>query len=571
MQSPNRPVTPSINAALEIISAALLGVTLAAAYAGPLRFDILGTTVSVRTLSRPLVAALLLVGIRFFLARDQTSARAAADVIARVILGALIVAGVTGWLRFLSTTCGGADSYGYVSAAERLLAGDLVHEEPLPSLLPFADGIGAASPLGYVPAGRHPNASVPAYPLGLPALMAAARALAGPIGPFMIAPLAGLALLFGAYVTAVSWYRDRAIALVACALLTLNPLMFTYSIQPMSDVPAAAALLVALAFISRGWPFTSGIAGGIALLIRPALAPAVITLAVLLLARANARRWNHGLRYLIPVTAAILLQGWTQWYLYGHPLASGYGSIADLFTVRTVATNARIYGYWSFFALGPVWLGAVVIGLAASGRIPRLAVATTVLAIGGPYLLYRPYDHWETLRFLLPAIAVATIVGAAGLMAVTRRVMGASAGAVAAAIVTLAMGVGWMSWLAANGVFLMPEDEMRHRLAGELVTQATTPQSVVLALQHSGSLRYYSRRQTLNWDRIPAGALDSTVQALQQHGFDVYVMIDSDAERVMFESRHGRILQDGGWLPNGQRRNVQLFQAPRLRKVPGMP
>jgi hypothetical protein len=550
---------------LEIISAGLLGVTLAAAYAGPLRFEIFGATLSVRTLSRPLLAAVLLVAIRFFLAHDRTSARAAADVIARVMLGALIVAGVTGWLRFLSTTCGGADSYGYVSAAERLLAGDLVHEEPLASFLPFSEGIGAASPLGYVPAGRHPNASVPAYPLGLPALMAAARAFAGPAGPFIIAPIAGLVLLAAAYVTAVSWYRDRNIGLLACALLALNPLVFTYSIQPMSDVPAAAALLVALALISRGWPFLAGIAGGMALLIRPALAPAAITLAVLSLAGPSSRPWHHGLRYLMPVSAAFLLQGWTQWYLYGHPLASGYGSIADLFTVGTVATNARIYGYWGVFSLGPVWLGAVVIGLAVSGRIPRLAVAITGLAIGLPYLLYRPYDHWETLRFLLPAIAVATIVGAAGLMAVTRRVMGARPGALLAGVVAFAMGFGWMSWLAANGVFQMPEDEMRHQLAGELVAQATTPQAVILALQHSGSLRYYADRQTINWDRIPAGAMDSTVQALQRQGFDVYVMIDSDAERVMFESRHGNIIEDAGWLPNGQRRNVQLFQAPRRR------
>jgi hypothetical protein len=564
---------------LEIVSAGLLGITLAAAYAGPLRFDIFGTSLSVRTLSRPLLAALLLLITRLWLTRDLRLARAAGDVLSRVVLGALIVGGVTGWLTFLSTTCGGADSYGYVSAAERLLSGDLVHEERLASVLPFPDAIAAATPLGYVPAGRRPNASVPAYPLGLPAVMAVARALAGPTGPFTVAPLAGLVLLAATYLTAVSWYGNPLIGLLACALVALNPLVFTYCIQPMSDVPAAAAVLLAIALLSRAssWPFMAGIAASVALFIRPALAPVAIAFALLPIVKHSSRHWLQTLRYLIPVTGAVFVQGWTQWYLYGHPLASGYGSIADLFSPETIATNLRIYSYWSFRALGPTWLGAVAIGLAVSGRLPRVAVLTTLVMIIVPYLLYRPYDHWETLRFLLPIITVATIAAAAGLMAVTDRVTGAghpnahttrvrdpgAGGPVLATVLAAAMGVTWMSWLSTNGVFMMPEDERRHRLAGELVAQATPHQSVILALQHSGSLRYYAQRETLNWDRIPAGALNATVQALQEHGLDVFVMIDSDAERVMFEKRHGAIIDEQGWLPGGQRRNVQLFQAPR--------
>jgi hypothetical protein len=33
----------------------------------------------------------------------------------------------------------------------------------------------------------------------------------------------------------------------------------------------------------------------------------------------------------------------------------------------------------------------------------------------------------------------------------------------------------------------------------------------------------------------------------------------------MFEARHGKTLYAAGWLPGGQRRNVQLFQAPQAR------
>jgi len=82
----------------------------------------------------------------------------------------------------------------------------------------------------------------------------------------------------------------------------------------------------------------------------------------------------------------------------------------------------------------------------------------------------------------------------------------------------------------------------------------------VLALQHSGSLRYYAGRQTLNWDQIPSGMLSATADALRIRGYSVFVLIDSDAERAMFESRHGAALND--WLPVGQRRSMQLLEAP---------
>jgi hypothetical protein len=94
------------------------------------------------------------------------------------------------------------------------------------------------------------------------------------------------------------------------------------------------------------------------------------------------------------------------------------------------------------------------------------------------------------------------------------------------------------------------------------VALATPANAVVLALQHSGSLRYYSGRQTLDWDRIPAGELAASVRALESYGYDVYLMLDSQAERAMFEAKHGDVVNQEGWLPSGQRRSVQLYQSP---------
>ena len=256
----NTKISEARTVALEILAAILLGAALAAAYAGPLRFEAFGTTISIRTLSRPLIAAAIVFAARIGLG-GRPLATAALEALAKVTCGALITAGTIGWISYLSMTCGGADSYGYVSAGERLLAGAIVQNEPLAEILP-ANGVRAATPLGYVPAGRIPNASVPAYPLGLSAVMAIATTFFGRSGAFYVAPLCGLILLAASSVITRAWYGDRMTALLASALLAVNPLVFTYSIQAMSDVPAAAALMVAVAALSRtpSLPILAGIA-----------------------------------------------------------------------------------------------------------------------------------------------------------------------------------------------------------------------------------------------------------------------------------------------------------------------
>ena len=255
------------------------------------------------------------------------------------------------------------------------------------------------------------------------------------------------------------------------------------------------------------------------------------------------------------------MQGWTQWYLYADPLASGYGRVAGLFTLETSRLNLRSYLYWGFLSIGPVWLAGLATGLAASPRLPRAAVALLIGSVSAPYLFYRPYDHWETLRFLLPALVVSTIVAAFGLLHVSRRAAGQSGGALFASLLATAVAFTWVSWLESHRVFDMPDHEARHRLVGELVARVTPAHAVIFALQHSGSVRYYADRETLNWDHVPSGQFTASVHAIQQRGLPVYLLIDSDEERAIFEARHGRVVETERWLPGGQYRNVQLWEA----------
>ena len=550
--------------AAEILAAFAAGLALAAATFGSLHFSILGAAISVRALSRPLVAAGLLLAARLWMARREETRAVVTTIAMRVACGALIVASMAGWLVYRSSAVGGVDSYGYVSAADRLLSGHLIQPEPLAAVMPFPEGIVAATPLGYVPAGSTLDSSAPAYPLGLPAIMAAARVIGGAAGPFWVAPIGAALLVLLTFGTARAWYKDGDVALLAATLSAVNPLVFTYAIQPMSDVPAAAAFLGAVAALSVRvpWPIAGGIAGGFALLIRPALAPAIAALALIPMVGERQRDWRTVAKYLGLIAAAVLLQGWSQRYLYGDWFGSGYGRIGGLFSSSTAATNAWIYTRWGALTFGPVWLAAVAIGLTVYREPrPRLTMASTALCIGLPYLFYRPYDHWETLRFVLPVVLLASITAAAGITIVARRAVGAALGRLGLIAVTTALAASWLSWITANNVLTMPVHEARYPLAGELVRQVTAPDAVVLALQHSGSLRYYTDRQTIDWDRIPSGALGATVAALQARGHHVYVMIDSEDERALFDARHGPVLDSPAWLPGGQRRSLQLFEA----------
>ena len=188
--------TAALGPLLEIAAALTLSVAVLAAATGGWRAEVAGVPLSVRAVSRPLLILAMLLVARWFAARHRATRVAAfSSAAARIVAAACLVSGVLAWATCLSPYVGGADSYGYVSAAERIRDGTLIHREPLAAVLPYADGIGAATPLGYVRSPRVAESNVPAYPLGLPALMAAAAGIFGPHAPFLVPMALGLVLI----------------------------------------------------------------------------------------------------------------------------------------------------------------------------------------------------------------------------------------------------------------------------------------------------------------------------------------------------------------------------------------
>lgn len=551
-----------LTAVVEISCAVAAGIAALAAWTDGFRGELFGVTVGVRDPVRPLALGVVLLAVRWFIARRRESpSTVLAVAVPRVMAGAVLVAGVVGWIHYLSPYVGGADSYGYVSAAERIRSGALVQGEPLADLIPDPD---AVIPLGYVPMAGRSGASAPAYPLGLPALMALAS-LVGERTPFFVPLLSAVVLVAVCFWLVQRWTRDPTVAIAAAAAVAVHPLVFAFAIQPMSDVTAAMWFIVAAALLlDARTPFAAagGAAAGMAVLTRPAHLPACAML-ILLPFVAGPKRVRRATAFAGALAVGVAVQLGLQWYLYGSPLRNGYGSAGDLFGLRFVPANARSYVHWGLVMHGPIWIGGVLVALATCRERTARAIAVAA-AIGAalPYALYRTYDHWETQRFILPLLVVGTMLAVIGLMFGARRLLGDRAGTWGALFLIIALAWSWARWLEREQVLGLARTQERFARAGQLVVRVTPVDAVILASLHSGSLRYYAHRLTIDWGKIRPGHFDTTLAALRRTARPVFLMLDGEEERLQFVSRHGSVIDEERWLPSGEPRDLLLFQAP---------
>ena len=472
----------------------------------------------------------------------------------RVALLAVICGSVLTWYRFLLTTVGGADSYGYVSASQLLAQGSFVAGAPIADWLSASNRLAVASPLGWTPS---PDGTgiAPAYPLGVPVLMALFTLIAGAPAVFFVAPVAAAITLLLVHRLTRQWY-DAETALVTTALVAWNPLFITYAKQPMSDVPATMWIVLALVLAIRSSTMSAlgaGLAAGAAVITRPALvlAAAMVPLAAHRGERPRRRAALGAAGFAIGVVLQMTIQN----HLFGSPFSTGYGAASALFSSAHLTTNLAIFAKQGFTALGPLWILGLIVGVIAARPEPRLKPALICGGVLLPYLFYLPFDHWETLRFLLPGIVPLTVVAADGLIHFARM----PRQPVAAAVIMcgfIAVAVAQSELLLRrSSVWDVASLEARYPLAGEWVNINTPANAVVLAKQHSGSLRWYGKRQTLRWDFIAPADLVTTVRELGSHGATAYVALEG-AEVEMFDSRFADVIDQLQVDHVGRVRNV---------------
>ena len=491
------------------------------------------------------------------LAPPPSFSRRAAVVMAAMAIGAFVIG-----TRHGTWVAGGADSYGYISQSRLWLEGRALTPQPLPFRPPWPRAAWSLSPFGYRPAADG-RGIVPTYPPGLPLAMAIFAAAGGPSAVYLVVPL------FGALAV---WMSGRLgqrlggapVALGSAALLAASPTFIYQLLQPMSDVPAAACWLAALAWAFGGGRrahVAAGVAAAAAILIRPNLAPlaAIVIMAATWNHESPNFRWRDGLVVAVPAALAALAIAYLQDRYYGSPLMSGYGPASYVYNVSRVSPNLPHYLGWlaethtPLILLGFAW-PLLAWRLPARYRAATSACWTMSVLVLGLYLPYLEFDHWSYTRFLLLAIALLWLVLGSAL-AVNSGVRRFVLPPLVLAIVLFELYAGW-----SKEVWLARDSEQRYPGVGRIVGFFTPPNAAILTLQHSGPIRLYADRVTIRWDMIPPRWLDRSIAYLQTNQRPPFLAIE-DAERRAFIERFGQASKYGrlDWPPMLCRYGTCLF------------
>lgn len=484
-----------------------------------------------------------------------------------------IIAAVTGLLiygylvvRHGYYAVGNADATGYANAARSLLEGRIV--QPVAGLdqLELPDQfIYFFIPLGYEQ-GPRPRTIAPIYPVGVPLHMAGAAWLVGwRYGPFLVSPLAAVLSLVLLYLVGVELGLTRGLALAGAWMLALNPTFCLSAIQPMSDVLATcwslAAILAALRSRRRAkWGLLAGAAFGIAFLVRPSNVLLLIPLCLCL-------RWQAKILPLfllggLPFAGIFCAYNWAA---YGHPLLTGYVATRhqDLLLLRDFTIRFRHYVYWLTVTMSPLpllaWLGVWL-----NRQVKRRDRALLITWFGVFLLFYSCYFYyaeWWYTRFLLPGLPALYL----GLLFVVRR-LGELAERSAArrvgiwlrsAIVTIPLIVvlGFERQSGEHFQLLkIGALNMVHADSCRWADRVLPAQALVVAMEMSGALKFYTERPIVRYDRIEVEQWRALQARAAAKGYQCYALLM--AQEV--EQAQGRL--PGRWIKLGTLLQISLWQ-----------
>lgn len=501
----------------------LITVAVVLAVSGGFRATVGGFRISARSpLATSIAAVAALAAWAALARRDRAIAgdleaawraleRHATRIIGIAALTAAVIAAV-----FATRSAAGADASGYLSQARMWSEMRPRHIEVLPELSRDLDG-SLITPLGWRPPPQDAAASaagvqVPTYPPGLPLLMAVPHALAGINGATAVV-VASTAIA----VWATAMIAGGLAGIIAALLIGFSPALLYQSFQPMSDVPVTAAWMVCLLLVIRaGVSFQAGLACALAILIRPNLAP--LAMVPLLIA-------DRKVLFAVPVALAGLLLAGLQWFWYGSPLRSGYGTAEELFAISNVIPNAGRYFSW-LIATAPVLLLSPFAVVRLTDNAHASALAAFAMLVVSAYLVYAVFDHWSYLRFLLPAMAVLAVF--------TGLVLASWIGRWPVAVrwpifCCLMLGIVAHGLFTARSfdVFKLKDQLRRVEQVAQAIGHSAPDNAVIVAGEQSGAMRYYTGRSILRWEAAAADAMPNAIETLLKAERPIYIVLDA--------------------------------------------
>ena len=488
----------------------------------------------------------------------------------RARTAAVIFAAAVGFLAYAwlllfhaSFAVGGSDSSGYANAARLVTTGrivapvDALEELSLPN-----DFVRIFIPLGFEP-GPRPGTTVPFYPPGFPLQFAFAAIVAGwNYGPFVLSPLSALLSLLLFYLVARELGFSRLFSAAGAAVLGLYPTFVFQAEQPMSDISATMWSLATMLFALRSrrrdvWAIAAGVSLGMAVLVRPNNVLLVIPLVFALALRL--RSWVFFAAGAIPFAAGSA--GWN-FVAYRNPFKTGYsGELAASLALSNFAERFRHYGLW----LSKLFTPLVPAGWLLLWADRRAAARDRGLLFSwfGVFFLFYcfwgPYETWWYTRYLLPgtpALILGALLVVRDGLHVTKKDR-AVALRRAAAVVALAavLGVEWR-WIRKHDVLRFGEGEKLYPEACHWTERLVPPGSLVVSMQMSGALRYYTGLTIVRWDWIQRPEQAASVrERARVRGRALYALLAPyEVERLAERF-------PGSWTKIGNLRDVTLWRA----------
>lgn len=559
-----------------VVSTVAIGWAVAVLVSGGLVFDAGPVRVSSRRALNPALFAAVAAGVALVLATADERRRAWRTVAAYVrgerafddAPGAALAIAVAAGLSVATFgvakglfVAAAADAYGYVSQADLWARGEIVVRQPWARDMTWHGAAASLAPLGYRPIApaAHGTDIVPTYSPGVPMLMAIFELAAGPRAVYYVVPMLGGLAVIATFVMGRRLAGPFAGASAAVLLATSPAFLFEVT-APASDVAATAwwaVALAALTFPSRRAAIGAGLAAGAAILTRPNVAPLAAVIAAPMIwsivrgapAIDDRRRAvQRLLSFSAGAMPACLFIGWLNWRLYGSPFLSGYGSLRDLYAWNYAWTNLTHYASWLVETATPIVILAtaapfLLARLGAPGRVTRpratavmwLGIMLAVLAL---YLFYLPFDDWWYLRFMLPAFPPMLVLTSAAVFRLAAPItrVGLLGGDVVATIVVSLLAWHGLALSIDRGAHKVWDAEQRYVAAGAYVRAALPERAALVAVQHSGSARFYSGRITVRYDALRETDLDLVVNELRRLGYQPYFLLD-EMEEAAFRRR----------------------------------
>ena len=457
-------------------------------------------------------------------------------------------------LANLSDIAGGSDSSGYLNLSKWLERGALAQPITEIDWFDLADSDTALFvPIGQTTLSSRPREAVAYYPVGLPAQMVSLDWLMqSDRGRFLVAPLAGTFGLLVFYLLARQLGLSASYALAGVTMLAIMPTYLFSSLQPVSDVVATfwgmAALAAALAARRHfAWMMVAGLAFGLGVLVRPTnalLLPALLV-STPLTPRAYLLLGVGG----APMAASYLAFNQLS---YGGLLSTGYADAWDLDTAwGFFPSRFEHYIRWLAALLSPLvpmgWLA-----LPFDARVPRRhrwLLLVWFLPLSVFYCVYRHYDAWWYTRFLLPAIPALILAS----LLVTRHLLDrlrdeaawfwapAAAHADRAQFVRGA-GIALLAVVLLTGLYQnnrqqvlrFADGQQPYRAASLWATEHLPPWAVMLSVQTSGALDYYTNFVVVRWDDLDPERFERLRAKIDPLGYEWYAMLFS-FEQERFE------------------------------------